>query len=156
MIKAKRPLFSKVESGDNIQHSSKSCRTCWQSVEEPCIGGIFFHADDFYAESYQCQLLIPVLDKEIDNDMEYMCPHEFRKSDVMLGALKCSLCGFPTRIDLIHINDSRSKYYCFGCKKEFAVVKQHFEKKHKRKVFEYKEIHVKEKTRRKPYRSFQP
>lgn len=135
-VLAKRPNFSDLE--DEHTHWQKICRTCWQFVSQPYIKGLWYHGDDHINKAMGCQSLVPVNESKILRDSQYTCYHDLRQTKKLTGALKCINCGFPQRIDMLHYENGIRNCFCLTCDKPFKNVKQHFEKTHKGRPFEFK------------------
>jgi len=132
--KAVRPKFSDVETQENI-HSYR-CKSCWQSVSQPVIKEIFYHNDSYMTRAYDCKNLVPVKWNSIDSEKEYQCFHKFRMTPDLGRALKCILCGYPERFDIMDQKSFRSNYFCITCKKPFKLLSKHGEI-HQFRNFEY-------------------
>lgn len=114
------------------------CNTCWQSVTQEYILGIWKHDDP---RRISCTNLVPVRRSDIDMDKQWHCIHDFERVDGLDG-IKCTKCGMPKLGYNFTGYDARTRknYYCKECGKEFKLLEQHYEGKHKRKIFVYREI----------------
>lgn len=135
---AKRPNYSDVEN--SIKGNEKLCSTCWQPVYQPYIKGLWYHGNNHISNAYGCKNLVPVNDGEF-RETEWSCRHEFKIISELTGAVKCSKCGFPRRLDVMdHENYKHGNgYFCITCNKPFAILAKHFIKIHHKKAFEFKE-----------------
>lgn len=139
-LKAKRPSFSDLEMEEGIH--SHICKTCWQSVSNPIIKNIFYHNDSYMSNAYDCKNLVPVKYNSLNRETEYQCFHEFRLTPDLGKALKCILCGYPQRFDLIDQKNYRGNYYCITCKKPFKLLSTHGGI-HQFRNFEYNLVEIK-------------
>lgn len=128
-IIAKRP---KGETDRDESTYTHACQTCWATVLEPCIKGIWFHLDEINKsgrDTEECTNLIPINSTEVRTDVEYKCNHEYRRTEDMTGAVKCKKCGHPLRT-VYYSHVYGSKFHCFDCKQDFKLMKVHIKKDH--------------------------
>lgn len=130
---AKRPNFSDVEESYSAYHFH--CGTCGQTVQQPFLKGLWYHVFNFQEDPYGCKNLIP---KTHTTTEKYDCPHDYKFTEDMAKALKCSTCGYSLRFDLIDIEvHLGNNFHCHTCDSDFKIMSTHI-KKHKKKPFEFK------------------
>ncbi|MDE1868233.1 MAG: hypothetical protein KGI08_11075 [Thaumarchaeota archaeon] len=136
---ASRPNYSDVEKPR--ENYEQLCSTCWEVVMQPFIKGLWYHSDKWILERTRCTKLVPIPYGEF-RETKYTCLHDFKVIPELAGAVKCSKCGYPYRVDLFEIQDYIRVvgYFCNDCKKPFKILSKHALKYHKDKPFAFKEV----------------